>query len=600
MTAQTLAQAIKDYKPDDPSYWRRKALLNELDANGEGSSDGISVSSFFPILRYYEAADKVSAAFLEAVEQGDLDASFVYGKRFCIFCLESLPKHNYYNSKQFEQQRFKYMREAEAVLSHLEKVKKDMDVEERAKHKKRLELARHEAARIEAERKRQEAIIQQREKDKYQELVRRASEQRKRNAMATSPSNTGDVQQSALNKLQMLTKQSIATNTLASTSTETPAPKRPPGRYFLSDTEDEEEEANANPSIAVGQPLPPPLLPPSYGDIGAQSSRTLSSGSLPPALSPPAAVTPPPYDYAINSQRRNPFLGPSNGIPYAVPPPHQPWGEVRPTSGSANSHLPDPPTKRFPTEPVRTPKKIPVRQLRDIARRRLHELQQVGQIEIRPIDTYQGRDGGDSTNGCAVISPLVVAHHLATSNGVVLPDREIKHVIDRECGPLLREIRGKLGVGNHSLIIPSDVHDHLTDKNILKQVNFAGATGGSILSEEHMRTFLQLFEGKRKAGATFFFREHVVSIIKIPVGSGGKAFYDLVDSLPGTKDVRNNPCASRTRCKDEEALNVLLTWYATKKFSEANCNYIDSHDWDEPMAELDPRTFQGFVWGINE
>jgi hypothetical protein len=605
MTAQTLAQALKDYRPDDPSYWRRKALLCEL----EGSSDGIGVSSFFPILRYYETADKVLAAFMEAIAENDLDASFVYGKRFCIFCLDSLPKHNYYSSKKYDKERRKYTKDAETVIGYLEKVKAEMDVEERAKHEKHLEYARQEAARVEAERKRQEAIHQQQEKARYEELMRRASQQRKGNATAISPSKNGvNVSQSAMNKLQMLTKQTSATN-MAPSSTEAPAPKRPSGRYFLGDSEeDEEEDANLNPSmIDVGQPLPPPMPPPSYGNIiGAQSSlHSKSNGSLPPALSPPvAAETPPPYEYAVNTQRRNPFLGPSNGIPYALPPPLQPWGEVRPSSfansSSSNSHLPDPPTKfHHPTQkPGQPQKRIPVRQLRDRALQRYQELQRNGQIEVRPIETYQSRVTG-SVNGCAVISPLMVAHHLATSNGVVLPNHEIVQVIDKECVPLSREIRRNLDIGEGGLIIPSDVHDHLTDKKILFQKHFVGATGGSVLSEQHMGEFLKLFQAKRKAGATFFFKEHVISILKIPVG-GGKAFYDVVDSLPGTTDSRSKPCASRTRCKDEEALDVLLKWYTTKKLDTSKFHYIDNNDWDENNPELDPRVFQGFVWGIDD
>ena len=111
-----------------------------------------------------------------------------------------------------------------------------------------------------------------------------------------------------------------------------------------------------------------------------------------------------------------------------------------------------------------------------------------------------------------------------------------------------------------------------------------------------LKQLKKLFQEKQKAGAALFFREHVVSIVKTPVGNG-KAYYDLVDSMPGTNDARGNPCASRTRCMDEQAFDVLLTWYATKKFSEGNCSYIDKNDWNDNMADLDPRVFQAFVWG---
>ncbi|CAB9507319.1 expressed unknown protein [Seminavis robusta] len=620
------AQVVMEYREDDPSYWRRKALLSEIGDDGQGTSGGgISVSSFFPITRYYEAADKVLAAFEDAVGRGDLDSTFVYGKRFCTFCIESIPKHDYYLSAKYKNLRHKYTRDAETVLKHLDEVKAKMNAEERVKHKKRMELARQEAARREAERKRQEAILREKERAKYQELMKRAELQRQNNNAKTATSSNAnggkDVQASAMNKLELLMKQTSASK--VATPPDPQSQNRPSGRYFLADTDDEETEqppVNGQ-KICIGAPLPPPMPPPpAYGDAKAR----IPNGSLPPALSPPSTSpsaattteTPPPYDFAINTQRHNPFLGPATGASYALPPPVQPWennnnnGHVRPpsynavsgTSSSSPSHqLPDPPTKRYPTQsqqPPKRKKKVSVRQLRETARRRYGDFVQDGIIEIRPIDTYQGRYS-QSTNGCTVISPLVVAHHLATSNGVLLPDREIKHVIDNECGPLLREIRGKLGLENHSLIIPSDVHDHLVDKNILKQDHFVGATGGNIINEEHIGEFIKLFQEKRKAGAALFFREHVVSIIKIPVG-GGRAYYDLVDSMPGTKDARNNPCASRTRCKSEEALDVLLKWYATKKFTESNCSYIDNNGWNDMMADLDPRVFQGFVWGKDE
>jgi hypothetical protein len=266
-----------------------------------------------------------------------------------------------------------------------------------------------------------------------------------------------------------------------------------------------------------------------------------------------------------------------------------------------SSTLPDP-SSRCEHQPSRQQpkfkkqKKVPVHHLQEQAPHRYYELQQDGRIEIRPVDTYQGRYS-QSTNGCTVISPLVVARHLRTSNGVILPDHEIKDVIDKECGPLLREIRGKLGLENYSLIIPSDVHDHLVDKKILKQEYFVGAMGGNIISDEHVCELLKLIEERTKAGAVLFFREHVISIIKVPVGNG-RHFYDFVDSMPGITGKGNRPCASRTRCKDIEALAALLNWYATKKFSDSNCAYIDRNDWNDNMADLDPRVFQAFVWGI--
>ena len=576
----TIAQGGNYYNEKEPSQYRRKALMGEI-------TDSVSVSSFFPIERYYSAADSVFEAFGAALDRDDLDSTYVYGKRYCNFIMNEMEKHNYFKREKYAGLRKKHHENAASILAHLEIIKAKMDDEERVKHRKYMEAVRIENARREKERKRQEALLAQREAAKYQELLRRAEQQKQ---AAKTSTNGGDVKQSAMNKLELLMKKSSTSPGAAA------APKRPSGRYALSDTDEDDEDAlyDNGPAISIGEPLPPPLPPPS----SLQQQHSMSNGSLPEA--------PPSYNFAINTDRPNPFLKNTNngGVPYAVPPPVQPWGEARPPSYHAlgSSSLPDPPTRRYPSQQhqqlqpsAKRKKQIPMRQLREKAKQMYQKLVQEGRIEIRPVDTYQGRYSR-STNGCTVISPLVVAHHLASPIGVIVSDREIKYVIDDECGPLLREIRGKLGLESGSLIIPSDVHDHLVDKNILKQEYFVGATGGNIVGDEHKGEFVKLFQEKQKAGAALFFREHVVRIVKMQVG-GGKAYYDLIDSMPGTTDARGNPCASRTRCKDEEAFDVLLTWYATKKFSESNCSYIDKNEWNDNMADLDPRVFQAFVWG---
>lgn len=578
----------RPYKEDDPSFYRRTELMGEM-------SDSVSVSSFFPIERYFAAADTVFAAFNKVLDQDDLDSTFVYGKRYCNFIVNEMPKHNYFQRDKYAKQRTDHQKNIVVILPHLETIKAKMDEECRAEHKRYLEQVRIEKARREQERLRQEKLQAQREAAKYQELLKRAEQQKKanKNADANGENGGGDVKQSAMNKLEMLMKKSSTTPAPA------PAPNRPSGRYALSDEEDEEAYNGAGPALSIGEPLPPPLPPPS-----GPGSHSTSSGSL--------SEAPPSYNFAVKSDRPNPFLkNGSNGgmLPSAVPPPVQTWGDARPpsyNSVSGTSSLPDPPTRRYPSQQqyqqhhqqqpaAKRPKKIPMRQLRERAKQMYQKLIQDKRIEIRSVDTYQGRYSR-STNGCTVISPLVVAHHLASPIGMLVTDQEIKYVIDDECGPLLREIRGKLGLESGSLIIPSDVHDHLVDKNILKQDYFVGATGGNIVGQEHKNEFIKLFKEKQKAGAALFFREHVVSIVKTPIGNG-KAYYDLVDSMPGTNDARGNPCASRTRCMDEQAFDVLLTWYATKKFSEGNCSYIDKNDWNDNMADLDPRVFQAFVWG---
>ena len=237
-----------------------------------------------------------------------------------------------------------------------------------------------------------------------------------------------------------------------------------------------------------------------------------------------------------------------------------------------------------------------MRQLQEQYKEEYMKHEQMWKIVVSSLSTYQGRIGA-STNGCTVISALVAANHLASHSGIT--DSQIAEVIDRQCGPILQEIRGKLGLDERALIIPSDVHDHLVDCKILKQKDFIGAAGGNIMEPDHIGEFIKLLsvgeDGKgasRKAAATLFFQEHVVSIVKCPVGQN-QSFYDLVDSIP---NMSNGGMATHTRCSDVESLEVLLRWYASRKFSDSHCSYIDQNAWDDNSADFDPRVFQGFVW----
>jgi len=211
-----------------------------------------------------------------------------------------------------------------------------------------------------------------------------------------------------------------------------------------------------------------------------------------------------------------------------------------------------------------------------------------------------------------------------------------------------------MGLSPDALIIPSDVHDYLVDRGLIAQDMFVGVCGGNFLEEEHVEAFLKMLEvgdaagadvkeegeeeddggdGKKveetrggdnkKVAAALFFHEHVISIIKMTVPQG--PWYDLIDSMPTTsptllslpsssssqnngssrngnkKNGKTTTCtdvgASRIRCKDLDTLRATLRWYACEKFTDANCEYIDTHDWDDAFCDFDPRVFQAFVWG---
>ena len=559
-TMSTLSSAVVR-----PSDQRRKALNEELTVP--------LVSNFFPIERYYEAADKVYDSFQEAfrLSDGHLDDAYVYGKRYCLFCIDAIPTHNYYSSEKNKHFLKKHTAQVDEVIRQISIVVDKMDVEEIEKQKRKAEMAR--AAN----------------EKRYKSLKQRADRVFSNNHDSSPTSSTpvppnqtaGTVEASAISKLNALRAQSTQQDEVGTGRVRTnnhagvrPTPKLDPSgeertgirstsRYRLpSSDEDNDDDADEEKKTSFGA-LPPPMLPP-------------------PSVPVPGGSAPPSYDQALagaTTQRsgqyhQRKFLGPADAGPLAPPmaPPLQ----------------------------AKQRERIPMRQLQDEYRKVYAQLTTRGKIEVLSFNTYQGRVG-QSTNGCTVISALVAARHLGSSSPSIA-DSVVEDVIDRQCGPLLREIRGKLGLGGHALIIPSDVHDHLVDKKLLDQKYFEGVAGGNVMDPNHMGEFLKLIsvgeDGKgqhRKAAATFFFHEHVISIAKNVTASG--AYYDLIDSLPSV-NVNGRSKATRTRCADIEALACMLRWYTSRKFSDSNCSYIDRNPWDDAMADFDPRVFQGFVWHV--
>jgi len=368
-------------------------------------------------------------------------------------------------------------------------------------------------------------------------------------------------------------------------------------------------------------PLPPPMAPPL---IGEQDLALLNSTSATQHLKSHGATPwfpePPSYnDLFLDTLRTS--------TPSASPE------ELAELAGL--ERLPSPTALHKPKPAPRTP----IRVMQRNYTRQLQSLQNSKQIEIMRLGTFQGRLSAsnprfDSTNGCAVISPLVVATHIypqhmrskkqllnhqrfinnatTTSSQYGVSNSAINDIIDKRAPPILQTVRSKLGLNTHALIIPSDVHDYLVDEHILPQDKFVGVCGGDILDKNHMNELVTMLvngkEGsntaaskakssiqtckKQKVGAALFFREHVISILKIPLGNG-VCYYDLIDSLPSSQ---TGGVASRTRCKDLASLEVLLCWYASSKFSESHCDFIDENVWDDGMCDFDPRVFQGFVW----
>ena len=278
------------------------------------------------------------------------------------------------------------------------------------------------------------------------------------------------------------------------------------------------------------------------------------------------------------------------------PPPAPSFSSITtPTDPSCAASAPSAPS--VPQAP------IPMSQLKqEFSDEWINTLNNKNNADVFALETHQGkvrdRNGLDSTNGCSVIAPLIATAHVRSSGGV--SDDAIAQIIDNIAPQLLHVIRAKLGLGPNSLIIPSDVHDHLFDKKIISPESFVGARGGNVMSDEHIGNMLDCLnndgggKGQRKSACAFFFHAHVVCIVKLVVNGGKDIWYDLIDSLPHL--VGNVNEGTRTRCKDVESLRTHLRWYASSKFGPADCDYIDENEWNDASAELDPRVFQAFTW----
>lgn len=566
----------EEKKEDERPSSARRQRLREADAR---NSNIPTVSNFFPIDRYYNASDKVLETFEKAFQAKRLDEAFVYGMRYCTFCVQGIVHHDYYKSEKYEDRRKQMNTRVNAVLTKLEQVALWMDEEEIQKERLRQEaLKRQEEER----RLKQEKW----EKERFAELERRIAEQKQWSSATPASTSTlaaataNNVQESALAKLQRLNRPAGP-----AASQTPPPPPQPPAKKVSFTLQDEEgrqhpvePDGHSFSTVHGSASLPPPLLPPSLKD---EDDDNVDGGETNVRPSPKHGITnaPPSYQEILSNQSS--YFGPG-GVPSK-----RPSSERTSSDSSSQSEFAVSKPKRT------TPKTLTVRQQIAQANQLYRDYLQKQHIQISPLSTYQGRVSG-STNGCTVISACVVSKHLQTHAGIT--DADIQSVIDRDCVPLLRSIRSKLGLGSGSLIIPSDVHDHMVDHNLLYQHKFVGAAGGNILDPNHMKELYTMLRGEPqktshlKAGATLFFREHVISIVKFPT-SRTEAVYDLVDSLPTC-----NGRASRTRCNSLQALKVLLGWYASHKFSDSNITYVERNQWDDSMADFDPRVFQAFVW----
>ncbi|KAH8045315.1 calcium ion binding protein [Aureococcus anophagefferens] len=116
---------------------------------------------------------------------------------------------------------------------------------------------------------------------------------------------------------------------------------------------------------------------------------------------------------------------------------------------------------------------------------------------VESLGTYQGRAARrrlDSTNGCAVIAPIICYKHIMSTAPHGASNAEVARVVDADVLPILAGVRAKHRLGAGAFVIPADAHNYLYHAGMINRDMFVGVMGGSALSETHMGNFLEAFE----------------------------------------------------------------------------------------------------------
>ena len=419
-----------------PSKSRREALKSR------NETTPIPLSNLTPLPKYYSAASKVLLQFKHHLSQRELDDAYIIGRRFAYFSTVSLPSHDYYKSDKYGRERVENHRDVVWVMGALERVVELMDKEELAREEEKMRKLKEEEEKKQIEW----------EKGIKDRLLMEGDDSEECHNDGNDADGVLDIE-SKLAKL----------NALFPKDGEAIEVKN---EQDLLDTQPNIQTASAE---ALPLPLPPPIAPPettmSSSDLAlfysTDATQQLKSNGATPMFEDP-----PTYDLFLNTLK---------------------------TPSQINDTI-----VQQPSSP-----KIPIRQQRITINNQFTSLLNYSnRIEIIPLSTYQGRLPGkyDSTNGCTVIAPLVVAthinpHHYTTHNKqykLGISNTEISEIIDRRSPPILQIVRGKLGLGEHALIVPSDVHDYLVDESILPQEKFVGVCGGNVLDEEHGKVLIDL------------------------------------------------------------------------------------------------------------
>jgi hypothetical protein len=135
-----------------PSHSRRQ----KLKAADAGNVQSFKVLPSYPLVKYFDIAQRLLDSFQLAVDDRDLDVAYVYGVRFANLAIESLPRHPEWRDGKAHllHKKRKVAQQVETVLNAMETIVQRMDVEELVK------LHEHEKLLEEQQKERKERFLQ--------------------------------------------------------------------------------------------------------------------------------------------------------------------------------------------------------------------------------------------------------------------------------------------------------------------------------------------------------------------------------------------------------------------------------------------------------
>lgn len=506
-----------------------------------------------------------------------------------------IPKHGYYRAPKHELERLENAKQAMRVTEQLERILKD-HLAEQAQPKDWERIAEFKAlalkhSRVPLEEEEEEEVAQDSNFMSWEFLNRVPSSSS--SVAASADSLCGDILEFAnmFCPVQKDTSYSHTTTTAATTAT---SRSTSAGAKYMHRQEQRRDDDEDELKYDDDYELVPP--PPSF-------ARWSSSDTM---------HHPPSRDDLQRALRLSGII------------PATAAGETSVINGS---HASSTQQQQYLTQPsesanhlrrVRSVNAIDIEILQQCYHEDFEDLRNRGLVRISQINTYQGRLPG-SINGCTVIAPLLCVHQFTADvpsekgsppskyRQFELPDEDIIHVIDDVTPVILPEVRSKLGLAKHALIIPQDVHDFLIEKELLTSEQFVTVVGGNVLDSTHVYELISHMISKEhiKLAATFFFHEHVVAIFRIQQTRNGEVCFDVIDSLPNSETLRRLhmdpdpefiPYACRIRCLSVQALEATIRWFACSRFTYDNKQYIDMYDWDDAYSDFDPRVFQAYLW----